>query len=84
MKPNLPSNSCPITGIGFFCSLAALMSATTIIGPPLMTNTFAFFTGKSAPFYFPGSAFLLGAIFMIASAAVAYYVLHVKPIRAKL
>lgn len=65
-------------------SLAALMSATTIVGPPLMTNTFAFFTGKSAPFYFPGSAFLLGAIFMIASAAVAYYVLHVKPIRAKL
>ncbi len=65
-------------------SLAALMSATTIIGPPLMTNTFAFFTGKSAPIYFPGSAFLLGAIFMIASAGVAYYVLHVKPIRAKL
>lgn len=64
-------------------SLAALMSATTIIGPPLMTNTFAFFTGNSAPFYFPGSAFLLGAIFMIASAGVAYYVLHIKPIRAK-
>jgi len=64
-------------------SLTALMSATTIIGPPLMTSTFAFFTSKSAPFYFAGSAFLLGAIFMIASAVVAYYVLHVKPARAK-
>lgn len=59
-------------------SLAGLMSATTIFGPLLMTNTFAYFTGKNAPIYFPGSSFLLGAVLMVASAAIAYYSLHVK------
>jgi MFS transporter, DHA1 family, tetracycline resistance protein len=54
------------------------MSATTIVGPVMMTNTFAYFTSKSAPIYFPGSSFLLGAILMIASAFIAYYSLHVK------
>ncbi len=59
-------------------SLTGLMSATTIVGPPLMTNTFAYFTDKSQGLYFPGSAFLLGAVFMIASTAVAYFSLHKK------
>ena len=59
-------------------SLAGLMSATTIIGPPLMTHTFAYFTAKSAPVYFPGASFFLGAIFMLVSAIVAYYALHSK------
>jgi MFS transporter, DHA1 family, tetracycline resistance protein len=59
-------------------SLTGLMSATTIVGPPLMTNTFAYFTNPSNEFYFPGSAFLLGAVFMIASTAVAYFSLHNK------
>lgn len=57
-------------------SLAGLMSATTIIGPPLMTNTFAYFTDKSHAVYFPGASFFLGAIFMLASAIIAYYALH--------
>ncbi len=64
-------------------SLAGLMSATTIIGPPLMANTFAYFTGKSAPVYFPGSSFFLGFVFLLASALVAYYVLHIKLRTAK-
>ncbi|MDX2046350.1 MAG: TCR/Tet family MFS transporter [Chitinophagaceae bacterium] len=59
-------------------SLTALMSATSIIGPPLMTNVFSYFTGKSAPVYFPGSAFLVGTVFMMASALVAYFVLRGK------
>jgi DHA1 family tetracycline resistance protein-like MFS transporter len=59
-------------------SLTGLMSATTIIGPPLMANIFAYFTQKSAPVYFPGAPFLLGAALMIGSAATAYYALRRK------
>lgn len=59
-------------------SLTGLMSATTIVGPPLMTNTFAYFTDPLHGLYFPGAAFLLGAVFMIASTAVAYFSLHKK------
>jgi DHA1 family tetracycline resistance protein-like MFS transporter len=59
-------------------SLTGLMSLTTIVGPPLMTNVFAYFTNKSAPVYFPGASFLLGAVFMTASAVIAYYALHKK------
>jgi MFS transporter, DHA1 family, tetracycline resistance protein len=61
-------------------SLAALMSLTTIVGPPLMTNVFAQFTSKTAPVYFPGAPFLVGAAFMIASALISYYALHKKQI----
>jgi DHA1 family tetracycline resistance protein-like MFS transporter len=57
-------------------ALTSLMSATSIIGPPMMTNLFAYFTGPTAPVYFPGSAFLLGSIFMMASAIWAYYALR--------
>jgi MFS transporter, DHA1 family, tetracycline resistance protein len=59
-------------------SLTALTSLTTIIGPPLMTNVFAHFTGKTAHTYFPGAPFLVGAVFMLASAAIAYTALHKK------
>lgn len=56
-------------------ALTSLMSATSIIGPPLMTNLFAFFTAKSAPVYFPGAPFILGAVLMLASAVIAYFAL---------
>lgn len=39
-------------------TLTSLISLTSIIGPPLMTNLFAYYTGENAPFYFPGAAFL--------------------------
>lgn len=48
-------------------ALTGLMSLTSIIGPPLMTNTFAVFTSENTPILFPGAAFLLGALFMLAS-----------------
>jgi DHA1 family tetracycline resistance protein-like MFS transporter len=51
------------------------MSATSIIGPPLMTNLFAYFTASSAPVYFPGAPFILGAALMLASAIIAYFAL---------
>lgn len=62
-------------------SLTGVMSLTTIIGPPLMTNVFAHFTSKAAPVYFPGASFLVGAFFMIASALIAYYALHKKKVK---
>lgn len=43
-------------------ALTSLISATSIIGPPLMTNLFSYFTGNSAPFYFPGAPFMLGGL----------------------
>lgn len=53
-------------------ALTSMMSATTIIGPPLMTNLFAYFTGKTAPVYFPGAPFLLGAALMLVSTILVY------------
>jgi DHA1 family tetracycline resistance protein-like MFS transporter len=63
-------------------ALTSLMSATSIVGPPMMTNLFAYFTGNQAPVYFPGAAFLLGSVFMLASAIWAYYALRTEKIRA--
>lgn len=57
-------------------ALTSLMSATSIVGPPMMTNLFAYFTTSGAPVYFPGVSFLLGSIFMIASALWAYFALR--------
>lgn len=53
-------------------ALTSLMSVTTIIGPPVMTNLFAYFTQREAPVYFPGAPFLLGAVLMLASTILAY------------
>jgi DHA1 family tetracycline resistance protein-like MFS transporter len=57
-------------------ALASLMSVTSIVGPPVMTNLFAFFTKPSAPFQFPGAPFLLGALLILISAIVAYTTLR--------
>lgn len=57
-------------------ALTSLMSATSIVGPLMMTNLFAYFTHKEAPVYFPGASFLLGAVFMLASAIWAYIALR--------
>ncbi|MBS1596577.1 MAG: TCR/Tet family MFS transporter [Bacteroidetes bacterium] len=53
-------------------ALTSLMSVTSIIGPLLMTNLFAYFTSDKAPFHFPGAAFLLGGILMLVSTFIAY------------
>lgn len=59
-------------------ALTSLISVTSIIGPPLMTGLFAYFTKPGAPIHFPGVSFLLGSIFMIASAIWAYGVLRTE------
>jgi MFS transporter, DHA1 family, tetracycline resistance protein len=58
-------------------SLTGLQSLTTIIGPPMMIGLTSYFSIKNDPnhIYFPGAAFLLGAIFMLLSAIIAYWVL---------
>ena len=58
-------------------SLTGLQSLTTIIGPPMMIGLTSFFSIKNDPnhIYFPGAAFLLGALFMLLSAIIAYWVL---------
>jgi MFS transporter, DHA1 family, tetracycline resistance protein len=52
--------------------LTSLMSATSIIGPIIMTSLFAYFTRKDSPVVFPGAPFITGAILMLISAALAY------------
>ncbi|MES2372728.1 MAG: TCR/Tet family MFS transporter [Bacteroidota bacterium] len=59
-------------------ALTSLISVTSIIGPPLMTGLFAYFTKPGAPVHFPGVSFLLGSIFMIASAIWAYVALKTE------
>jgi DHA1 family tetracycline resistance protein-like MFS transporter len=49
----------------------SLMSLTSIFGPPLMNNLFAFFTKPGGNIYFPGAAMLLGAVLTLISAYLA-------------
>ena len=51
--------------------LTSLVSATSIIGPPLMSNIFAYYTSNKAPVYFPGAPFLLGAVLTVVSIILA-------------
>lgn len=53
-------------------ALTSLSSLTAVVGPPLMTNTFYYFTHDRAPFIFPGAAFFLGFILIFISAILAY------------
>jgi DHA1 family tetracycline resistance protein-like MFS transporter len=52
-------------------ALTSLMSATSIIGPLLMTNLFAWFTRPEGDIKFAGAPFFAGAILMLISAVVA-------------
>ncbi|MCL1667095.1 TCR/Tet family MFS transporter [Elizabethkingia ursingii] len=54
-------------------ALTSLMSATAIVGPPLMTNLFFYFTHDQAPFQFPGAPFFLAFIMLGMGALIAYF-----------
>ena len=43
-------------------ALTSLMSLTAVIGPPIMTNLFAWFSKPTAKVYFPGMPFVAGGI----------------------
>lgn len=49
----------------------SMMSATSIVGPVLMSSIFSFFTKSHDALYFPGAAMLLGAVLTVCSALLA-------------
>src|SRR4051812_27338899 len=59
-------------------ALTSLISVTSIVGPLIMTNLFAYFTRTNTPVRFPGAPFLLGAVLMLLSAVLSYFALHPK------
>lgn len=52
--------------------LTSLQSVTAIIGPPLMTGLFAYFTQDESGAYFPGAPLLLGAVLSLVSTLLAW------------
>jgi DHA1 family tetracycline resistance protein-like MFS transporter len=52
-------------------ALTSMISVTSIFGPLLMTNLFAWFTKPGHP-RFPGAPFLMGALLLMISALLAY------------
>lgn len=57
-------------------AMTSMMSATTVVGPPLMTWLFAYFTGGGAPVYFPGAPMLLGALLTLVSLVLSWRTLR--------
>ncbi|HVS96707.1 MAG TPA: TCR/Tet family MFS transporter [Puia sp.] len=66
-----PSNQGELQG-----ALTSLMSVTTIIGPLIMNNSFAYFTSDRAPFIFPGIHFLIGAACMLMSVIIVHRIFN--------
>lgn len=56
-------------------ALTSVISLTSIIGPLVMTNLFAWFTKPGASVHFSGAPFLLGSVLLMISALVAFSVL---------
>ncbi len=52
-------------------ALTSLISLTSIIGPLLMTNLFAYFTDPASSVQFPGAPFLMGAVLSLGSMLLA-------------
>ena len=46
-------------------ALGSMASLVSILSPPFMTQTFAWFSAASAPVYFPGAPFLAAAFFTL-------------------
>jgi len=46
-------------------------TATGIVAPPIGVGLFAWFIGPTAPFMFPGVAFVLGGLLFLAALAVS-------------
>lgn len=52
-------------------SMTSLVSATTIVGPPLMTSLYAYFSRSDAALHFPGAPFIMGAILFLTGGLLA-------------
>ncbi len=66
MSQSVPANSQGELSGG----MTSLMSLTSILGPPLMNNLFAAFSGKNAIAELPGAPMLLGALLILISFVV--------------
>lgn len=74
ISKNVPSNEQgELQGV-----LTSLVSATSIVGPPVMTNLFYYFTHDKAPFKFSGAPFFLASILMSVSAIIIYFAFRRK------
>jgi MFS transporter, DHA1 family, tetracycline resistance protein len=60
-------------------AIASLYGLSSIVGPPLMTQVFGYFSAASAPVYFPGAAFLTAAALTVLSAALLVRALRHAP-----
>ena len=52
--------------------LTSLVSATSIVGPPLMTGIFGYFTDSANEIYLPSAPFYLGAVLAFLAIGFAY------------
>ena len=59
-------------------ALTSMISLTSIVGPLVMTNLFAWFTRPGSSIHFSGAPFLLGSILLMLSAVIAYMVLKTE------
>jgi DHA1 family tetracycline resistance protein-like MFS transporter len=57
-------------------ALSSVGSITSVLSPLLLSNLFAYFTGRDAPIYFPGAGFLAAGFILLASAMVFSRVRH--------
>ncbi|AEE52614.1 TCR/Tet family MFS transporter [Haliscomenobacter hydrossis] len=48
-------------------ALTSVMSLTSVVGPLIMTNLFAYFTSSAAPIQLPGAPFWMGALLIFLS-----------------
>jgi len=63
-------------------AVASLQSLAAIVGPPLMTSTFATFSRPGAPVYLPGAPYLLAIGFALASLLIFQRAMARKPATA--
>lgn len=63
-------------------ALTSLISLTAIIGPPMMTGLFGYFTSDQAPFVLPGAAFVAGSILCAVSLVGSYLVMRKWKVQA--
>jgi DHA1 family tetracycline resistance protein-like MFS transporter len=59
-------------------ALTSLMSLTSIFGPLLMNNIFAYFTSDNAPFHLPGASFFVGGLLTVLSLVLAMRTLSAR------
>lgn len=53
-------------------ALTSVLSITRVVGPLIATNVFAYFVSPSAPIYFPGAPFAVGAVLIAGALALAW------------